>query len=215
MSKHRFIFVVLVLTAMMVTIVQAQINTGIGNNGIPDSFHTALKDYFKVSEQQIYSCQQSGIQDEELPVVFFIAQRANVDPDAVVVVHSSGLNWMQVAAHFHLNPWIFFIPIQGDLKNTPYARGYSYYQSRKQRVDLTDNEIINFVNLKFISEHYDRAPQEIVQMRTAGKSFWDINDSYARNKDGAQWDVKTFNTGDPDDAPTVTPSRHGHRHSQQ
>lgn len=200
---------------MMVTGVQAQVNMGIENNGTPDSFHTALKDYFRVTEEQISSCHDSGIQDEELPVVFFIAQKANVDPGAVMVVHSGGLSWMQLAAHFRLNPWIFFIPIQGDLKNTPYARGYSYYQSRKQRVNLTDNDIINFVNLKFIAEHYDRNPQEIVQMRTAGKSFWDINDAYAKNKDGAQWDVESFNGNKAEGTPTVTPTRHGHRHSQQ
>ena len=213
MTKHKLVGTLLLFFCLIWGAVSVQADGGNGTAG--DSYYTALKSYFKVSDAQIASCQQGGIQDEELPVVFFIAQRANVDSDAVVVVHSSSLSWMQVAAHFHLNPRIFFIPIQGVLKNTPYAQGYSYYQNRKDRVNLTDDDMINFVNLKFIAEHYARNPMEIVQMRTLGKSFRDINQVYANAKDEARWDVVMPSGDNATVTPSATPMRHHHRHSQQ
>ena len=73
-----------------------------------DNYHLALQDYFKVSEQQVADAKTTGITDEELPVVFFMAQRNNLGPESVTNVHSSGLNWMQVAYHFRLNPLVFY-----------------------------------------------------------------------------------------------------------
>lgn len=216
MKRNGFIFGLLCsLLAAWPSLAGAQVNAGLslgGNGG--DSFHLAIGDYFKVSEDQINDCQKQNISDEELPVVFFIAQRANVEPAAVLAVHTSGLNWMQVAMHFRLNPRIFFISMtQETVAHTPYEKGFAYYHDRKDRVNLSDGDIVNFVNLKFISEHYGYDPKEVIQMRASGKSFRDINDHYWQKKEQAQWDVDVPANGGADnktdgDAPKP---RHGHR----
>jgi len=153
-----------------------------------DSFYAAIENYFKVSEDQIKACQTIG--EEEIPVVFFIAQRAGVDPNAVLTVRSEGMNWMQTAYHFHLNPKLFFEPLlSAVLARTPYEKSYGYYRDHSSRVHLSEADIINWVNLKFLTEHYGYDPQEIIQMRSAGKSFRDINAHYADKKEAAGWDV--------------------------
>jgi hypothetical protein len=98
-----------------------------------------------------------------------------------------------------LNPKIFFVPLSANgAARTPYQKSYDYYKGHSNRVNLSDADIINWVNLKFLSEHYGYDPQEIVQMRTAGKSFSDINSYYAGKKEQVGWDVD-----EPEQEPTT------------
>jgi hypothetical protein len=174
---------------------------------VEDNFHLALADYFKISEQQITDAKNSGVSDEELPVVFFIAQRTNLGPEAVTTVHSGGLNWMQVAFHFHLNPWIFYTFLPGDTAaHTPFEKIYEEYKNLNNKMNLTDKDTVNLINLKFLSEYYGRDPKEIVGKRASGKTFQEINDDYWRRKDynDFQWDVDPLSSG----LPTPTPTFH-------
>jgi hypothetical protein len=209
MLKHKAFLAFLILIGLISSGVQAQIA-----DASKDTLHTALRDYFKVTEDQIDSLLKTPVPDEEMPIVLFIAQRAGVDPGSVLVVWSSGLNWMQTAHHFGLNPWLFFIPIQGDLKNTPYLKPYHYFKDRNNRVRLSDDDMINLVNLKFIAEQYNRDPKEIVQLRAQGQSFRAINDHYAQSNDAAQWDIPVPQVQGSETPTTASPrhSRHGGGH---
>ncbi|HTC22457.1 MAG TPA: hypothetical protein VK859_16500 [bacterium] len=174
---------------------------------LENNFHLAVMDYFRVSEQQVTDAEQSGISDEELPVVFFMAQRTNLGPEAVTTVHSSGLNWMQVAFHFRLNPWIFYTFLPGDAAaHTPFEKACGEYKNPNNNINLTDKDMVNLVDLKFLSEYYGRDPKEIVQRRSSGKTFQEINDDYWRRKDenSLQWDMDPLSSG----LPTPTPSFH-------
>lgn len=175
---------------------------------VEDNFHLALADYFRVSEEQITDVKNSGISDEELPVVFFIAQRTNLGPEAVTTVHSGGLNWMQVAYHFRLNPWIFYTFLPGDTTaHTFFEKIYEEYKNPNNKMNLTDKDMVNLTNLKFLSEYYGRDPKEIVGKRTSGKTFQEINEDYWRRKDdnAFQWDVDAPSIG------SVTPTPAFHR----
>jgi hypothetical protein len=169
--------------------VQAQIRAGVevGPNGM-DAFHIAIGDYFKVSPQQIQACQDTNIPDEEQPVVFFIAQRANVAPESVILMRERGWSWMQIALHFRLNPNIFYTP--GEYAGTPYENGQNAYRGHKRKINFSDADIVNFVNLKFASEHYGKEPQEIAKYRAGGRSFVDIHDEYSKKNTRIEWDAK-------------------------
>jgi hypothetical protein len=150
-----------------------------------------MEGYFRVSEDQVKLCEEANVSDEEIPVVFFIAQRAGVDPQAVLALHAEGLAWMQVAYHFELNPRMFFTSLSANSPaHSPYEKSYGYYKSHAGRVSLSDADMVNWVDLKFLSEHYGYDPQEIVQMRTDGKTFGAINSYYADKKEAVRWDVE-------------------------
>jgi uncharacterized protein (DUF433 family) len=180
-------FISLCVAALM-NRANAQVNVGVvvGSNGL-DAFHGAIGDYFKVSTQQVQTCQDSKIPDEEQPVVFFIAQRAGVSPEAVILLRSRGWSWMQIAYHYRLNPRIFYTP--GSYVGTPYEHGYNSFRGHG-RINLSDGDIVNFVNLKFVSEHYGHDPAEIAQMRAQGHNFRDISAGYETKKEAVEWDAK-------------------------
>jgi hypothetical protein len=94
---------------------------------------------------------------------------------------------MQIAYHFRLNPRIFYTP--GNYAGTPYEHGYNAFRGHG-RINLSDADIVNFVNLKFVSEHYGHDPAEIAQMRAKGQSFRDITVGYDSKKEAVEWDAK-------------------------
>ena len=190
MKKFSGILCLVCLSAIgFVATAYAQVNVGvrIGANGGLDAFHVAIGDYFKVSDQQVETCQDSNISDEDQPVVFFMAQRANVPPESVILLRSRGWSWMQIALHFRLNPRIFYTP--GTYEGTPYENGHRAFHGRG-RIRLSDADIVNFVNLKFASEHYGHDPREIAQMRAQGRSFREIHDGFAQKEERIEWDAK-------------------------
>lgn len=168
---------------------QAQVGLSVSASGKGlDAFHLAIGDYFKVSVQQIQTCQDSQIPDDEQPVVFFLAQRANVSPESVILLRKRGLGWMQIARQLRINPSLFYV--QGDYSGTPYENGGRRLRDPKHKVVLNDADIVNFVNLKFASEHYGRETQEIVKMRAGGEAFTAIHKDFSKKKSRVQWETK-------------------------
>ena len=47
---------------------------------------------------------------------------------------------------------------------------------------LSDEDIINLVNLKLMSEHYGVPPEKIIKMRSGGKEFVSINNEIIKEK---------------------------------
>ncbi len=179
-----------------------------------DSYYAGLENYFRLTKSDLADNLGHGAAEEEVPVALFIARRTGLDPDSVWSVHDSGLTWMQVAWHFKLNPWIFYTPLpQKTVEKTPYEKAYGLYFSRKDKVNLSDADLVNLVNLKFISEQYNCPPEEVVRSRADGKSFREINDRYWGRKDIPQWDVDIPGMN-PSPTPGAGPGtgRQGHHH---
>jgi hypothetical protein len=167
-----------------------------------DNFHSALTDYYKVSEDQLANAKANGVADDELAVDCFIAQRARVEPEAVTGLRASNLGWMQVAFHYQINPWVFYTFLRDYPAHTPYESAYEKFKKPTLTMNLTDAEIVNLVNLKFLSEYFGRDPKDIIQKRTVGKPFRKIAEDYWNHKsDNAYgWDVV-----DPNATPTPVP----------
>jgi hypothetical protein len=165
----------------------------VGNGGL-ESFTLSIGDYYRVPRERVVIVRERHIPDEEIPVVFFVAREARVTPEAVVQQRLTGRSWMQIALRLGLGPDVFHVSVGRPLG--PYARpcGYFTRTSRTQwrKIRLKDAEVVNLVNLRFLSEHYRRSPDEIVSMRSHGKQFKDIDgdlrsrpspESYGKDRD--------------------------------
>jgi len=69
----------------------------------------------------------------------------------------------------------------------PYGKAYGYYrhyrgQKKWGEVILTDDDIINLVNLKFIAETHRVEPEGVMEMRARGLRFVDIHDTIQMGK---------------------------------
>jgi hypothetical protein len=182
MMKKTLILVVAM--AMLVfaapALVQADVKMGIAVNdqGL-NSFYLALGDYNRVPQQEVAVVRQQGVQAEELPVVFFLAAQAKVPYAEIVKLRLKHWGWMKIARRYKIDPAVFYVPVKGEVKGKVYGRAYGYYSGRPQhkwnKIELKDEDVVNFVNLKFVSEHYGYDPDEVLKMREGGKNFVTIN----------------------------------------
>jgi len=164
----------------------AQIQFGIsgGDRGV-DSFYLAIGDYYRVPEREVVVVRERHIPDDEIPVVFFIASRAGVSSQTVLNMRLGGSSWMDIALHFGLGPDVFYVPVEGNY-GPPYGHAYGYYRHHKRGqwkdIRLGDADVVNFVNLRFMSEHYGYSPDKVIRMRSEGRGFRDINNNFHREK---------------------------------
>jgi hypothetical protein len=156
---------------------------GEGLNG----FFLAVGDYYRVPQKEIIIIRERGIPPYEIPVVLFIAKRAHVAPEIIMVLRLRDNAWLHTTLRLGLGPEIFYFPVGGAVRDPPYGRAYGYYKHKPKKewktILLRDDDIINLVNLKLMSEHYGYPPEKIIKMRSEGKEFILINDEIRKEKE--------------------------------
>ncbi len=172
---------------------ETQWNLGIsvGNEGVRD-FSLSVGEYYRVPQHEVVVVRERGFHDEEMPVVFFLASRARVAPNVIMDLRSRGMNWMDISLHFGLGPEIYYVPINAAKIGPPYGKAYGYYKKYPRhewkKIRLHDDDVVNLVNLRFISEHYGYAPENVMRMRGDGRNFVTIHETAYKEKHGKHKD---------------------------
>lgn len=149
------------------------VSASIGN------FHVAVSNYYHVPEREVIVVRERRIPDDELPVVFFIAQRARVPVARIVDMRLRGDSWWDISVRFGLGADVYYVPV-AVRSGPPYGRAYGHYKKPRKEWDtiaLNDADVVNLVQLRFISEHYHVAPERVVEMRERNVDFVSIHDN--------------------------------------
>jgi hypothetical protein len=105
---------------------------------------------------------------------------------------------MDITLRFGLSPEIYYVPVRVEVKGPPYGKAYGYYKNKPRKewgkIVLKDADVINFVNLRFISEYHGYPPGEVIKMRSAGKNFVVVHDGIRKGK-GKKEEVKEQEKG--------------------
>lgn len=185
----------LMLSAVMVP-VQADNRVDVGASivdGNIRNFYLAIGEYYRVPEREVIVIRERHIPHHEVPVVLYIAQRAHVEPGVIVDLRLKGNSWMDITLRFGLGPDIYYVPMR-EVYGPPYGNAYGYYKHKPKKqwksIRLDDDEVVNLVNLRFISERYKYAPDAVARMRSGGKDFVVINEDIrkggAKSRDGGK-----------------------------
>lgn len=149
-----------------------------GANGL-NSFYLAVGEYYKVPRNEITCLSNKGIPHNDIPVVFFIAKRARAAPSKVVDLRLRGFSWLDITYNYGLSPEIYYVPVK-EVHGPPYGKAYGYYKKKPRNkwkeIELSDDDVMNLVNLRFISSHYQYEPERVVKLRSQGRDFVAIND---------------------------------------
>ncbi len=147
----------------------------------------AVGDHYNTDYEVVNNILNSYVTAEELPVVFFIAEAANVDAEEVAKMRSDKNSWMDITTSYELSPKIYYVMMSGKIKNTEFQATFEKYHSvlasQWDKIELNDQDIINLVNLKFIYKQHDYNPFEVMSMRSYGKSYVNIYHSIGELKD--------------------------------
>ena len=166
---------------------RTDVGVSIGNGGI-NSFYLAIGEYYRVPEREVVFIRERRIPDYDIPVVLFLAERARVEPEVIIDYRLRGRSWMDITLHFGLDPQIYYVPVR-EVYGPPYGHAYGHYKHKNKRnIRLDDDDVVNMVNLRFISERYGYAPEEVMRMRSRGDNFIVINEDVRRSKKDKYYD---------------------------
>ncbi len=185
--KKIIIQLAVVLSVMSVAPAFAQnVSAGVSiANGRLSSFYLAMGDYYHVPQSRvIYVRDHYRVRDDELPVIFFIASRAHVEPQAIIDLRvGRRMSWLDITFHYGLTPEIYYVPVTR--VGPPYGNAYGHYKKHKndyRRVVLVDNDVVNLVNLRFMSEYHGIPPETVMDRRGRGEAFFVMNDEFRKEK---------------------------------
>jgi len=165
---------------------RADVNLGVSidDDGIK-GFYLAIGEHFKVPEKEVVVVKKRNVPDEELPVIFFLARHCSVAPEVVIKLRLGGKSFMDICLQYGLTADIFYVPLQ-HAPGPPYGKAWGHFKKTEKKdwgtIRLTDVDVINFVNLKFISGHYGYSPDEVARMRADGASFVKIHSDIKKAK---------------------------------
>ncbi len=183
MLSVYFGLVVLVSNSYLDAGVNVNINLGSTESA---NYYRSIARYNNVSDQDVYFVRKKGVPDEELPVIFYLASLAAVSPSLVADEYKPGISLYDLTRIFGLNPEIYHYPVKFRVDGPPYGKAYGYYRNKPKKewknIKLGNADIINLVNLRFISESNGVDPEDIIKRRAGGKNFILINDGIVKGK---------------------------------
>ena len=138
--------------------------------GSAADFHFDVGVHFGVPQREVIIVREQRVPEHELPVVFFIARHARVAPAAVVELRLAGLQWWDIAARYRVAPEVFYVP-----SGPPYGKAHGHWKKRR----LSDVEVVDCVNVRFLSEYHRVPPDQIYVMRSRGLGYTAVHSHLA------------------------------------
>ncbi len=152
-------------------------------------FHQGIVDYYNVSTADLANILIKGISNEDLPVVFHISQKSGQSAEKIADLRLRGDHWLDIAKVRGLGPKDFYVLVMSDVTSKTYAPIMAKFKATPvqnwNQLELTDSDIVNLVNLKFIASHNDYSIFETMSLRDNGQKFVQINSEISTRK--AAW----------------------------
>jgi hypothetical protein len=137
-------------------------------------FHVAVANYYHVPEREVIVIRERRIPDDEIPVALFIARHAGVPWMRVVDMRLRGDSWWNISVRLGVSPDVYYIPV-AVAPGPPYGRALGHYKNKHRKqwstIVLSDADVVNLVELRFLSEHYKVPPERIIELRGKDRDF--------------------------------------------
>jgi len=151
------------------------------------NFHVAVANYYHVPEREVIVIRERRIPDDEIPVALFIARHAGVPWTSVVDMRLRGASWWDISVRLGVRPDVYYIPV-AVAPGPPYGRALGHYKNKHRKqwstIVLTDADVVNLVELRFLSEHYHVAPERIIELRGKDRDFVAIHSEMRQGSRG-------------------------------
>lgn len=163
----------------------AQTNFSISVSDEESGFSFSISNFYKVPEKEVIIIKERGIPEEELPVVYFIARKARVKPATIIDLRLKGLSWMDISLKYGITADVYYVPVNVEV-GPPFGKAYGHYKKypkhKWKEIRLDDEDIVNLVNLKFISEYHRVEPDVIIMEKSKGKKFIVLDKEFKEKK---------------------------------
>lgn len=148
-------------------------------------FHVAVANYYRVPEREVVVIRERRVRDEDLPVVLFIAQHARVTPATIVDLRMRGLSWWDISVRYGIGPEVYYVPV-AVAPGPPYGKAWGHYKKKPRKqwktIVLADDDIVNLVHVRFISDYYRIPPERVFEVRVRHHDIVAVNYEVSRGR---------------------------------
>jgi len=180
--KMKKIIPITLLTALMSGSLYAS-NFDIGISGSDrgiDGFSLSVGNYYNAPAQEIMVIQRS-IPEEEMSVVYFLARQSHRNPQYITDLRLRGISWWDISLRLGLNPRTLYVVNSSRYSQPPYGNAYGYHNGKRNH-KLRDSDIVELVNVRFLSKYHGISPDEVIDRRHRGEHYRNIDDDYRGRK---------------------------------
>ena len=137
----------------------------VGGNPDQSTFLRAVGEHYGIAQSEVAVLSRWKLTAGEIPVVLFLAERAGVSPDVVVAQRRRGENWTAIAAAYSVHAGDFHVRIDGPtgVLAAAYDRFSGRAASEWREISLTDDEVVGFVNVRFLSRFLSVSTSRVAQ----------------------------------------------------
>lgn len=146
-----------------------------GDNRGVDGFYFSIGDYYQVPEREVYVVERT-IPREEVNIAYFLARRAHRDVRFITDLRLGGHSWWDISLRLGLDPRTIYVVETYNDYGPPYGKAYGYHKDKYHR--LSDREILELVNVRFLSEYHRISPDEVIERRQKGSHYYYDRDEH-------------------------------------
>lgn len=177
----QFIYIAVLAGCLSAGLSAANYDIGIsGSDRGIDGFSFSIGNYYNIPRQEIMVIERS-VPREEMSVVYYLANRSHRDARFITNLRLRGLSWWDISLNLGLDPRTLYVVETRRHSGPPYGNAYGYDKHNKHR--LGDAEIVDLVNVRFLSDYHHISADEVIDRRRKGENYNRINDYYRGNQE--------------------------------
>lgn len=140
-------------------------------------FSLSIGDYYRVPAREIIMIERS-VPSYETSVVYYLARHSHRTPQFITNLRLGGMSWWDISIRLGLDPHTLYVVDSRRYSAPPYGKAYGYDRSHR----LNDSEIVELVNVRFLSSYHGISVDEVIDRRSRGQQYMHIDDDYRMKK---------------------------------
>ena len=142
---------------------------------VRQGYFRAVGEFFTLPPTELAILNEWELDEDEIPVALFIAERTGVSAEALVALRRSGRDWAELAARYGVSAAALHVPIPEQSSAGEIATLYQQYRSMPESgwadIQLKSAEIVALINVRLLAQTLGISPAEVLAQSEATDSF--------------------------------------------
>ena len=142
---------------------------------VRQGYFRAVGEFFALPPTELAILKEWELDEDEIPVALFIAERSGVSTEALVALRRSGQSWAELAARYGVSAAVLHVPIPEQSSAGEISALYQQYRTTPESgwstIQLESAEIVALVNVRILAQTLGISPAEVLSQSEAIDSF--------------------------------------------
>jgi hypothetical protein len=149
-----------------------------GRDDDVDGFYFSIGNHYNAPREEIYVVERR-IPRDEVNIAYFLARESRRDINFITDLRLRGKSWWDISLGLGLNPRNLYVVETNNHYGPPYGRAYGHTNNKHR---LSDREIMELVNVRFLSRYHGISPDEVIERRQRGSGYYRDKNEYREKR---------------------------------